>query len=131
MIEGVNKQAVLVWMQKYCMGFQQARKKADILPFILFQFNHKETKDRRFREIIHELHKEGHVYSSSDRGYWAVPLVTQDIDEINEMIKALREEKGRALAIIDGVDKRIKELSGRVNQPELREIREGVISGLD
>lgn len=106
-----DKKTVLNWLMDNCCGFRNAKTRADILPNLQFvNAMSDETKDRYFRRIVARLKKEHHVFSSSDRGYWFRPLVSNDNDEIQAELKALREDKAKAMDLLDGLDRRIKEI---------------------
>jgi len=98
-----DKIRVLEWMEKYCKGVRCARHRADILPFV-------QLPDRYWRQIISDLVDEGIIYSSSTRGYWWALLHTNDHYEIDAMKHAILERKAKALSMIEGCDKRLKEV---------------------
>ena len=89
------------WMDKHCMGFRNARTRQEILPFL-------RMPDRAFRATASELIHEGHLCSSASRGYWAVPLVTKDIEEVEAVLDAQIERKSKALDLLADCDKAIK-----------------------
>ena len=96
-----DKLKVFDWMNKYCFGFRNARTRIDILPFL-------QIPDRIFRAIASELIHEGSLCSSASRGYWALPLVTKDIEEIEAVLSAQLERKSKALDLLADCDKAIK-----------------------
>ena len=108
-----DKARVLGWFEKYCRGYKNARKKQDILPYV-------DLEERYFRQIVHDLKKEGHIYSTSSRGYWWALLATNNHAEIVAMKESLKEEKSRAMSLLEGIDKKMKALeSHNQGQKEL------------
>ena len=99
-----DKVKVLGWMEKYANGVRCARTRKDILPFV-------QLPDRYFRLIVSELIDEGNVYSSASHGYWFAKLHTTDTFEIDAMKHAILERKAKALSMIEGCDKRLKEIT--------------------
>ena len=97
-IKQEDKLKVLRWLEIYCFGFRNARTREKILPFIGLE-------DRRFRAIVSELIHEGHIASSSSRGYWFLPLVTSDVTEIDAILEACQERTAHALDILRGMGK--------------------------
>lgn len=104
-VDPEDKQKVLDWMHTHAFGFRNARTRADILPFLQ---SPEEMTDRVFRLCASELIHEGHLCSSASRGYWAVPLVTKDQEEIQAVIEAQEERKGKALDLLADCDRVIK-----------------------
>jgi hypothetical protein len=96
-----DKQKVLDWGMKYMQGFRRARTREDILPFV-------QMDDRRFRACASELIHEGQMCSSHKRGYWIVPLQTNDPLEIEAMKECHIERKAKAIDLITDCDKMIK-----------------------
>jgi hypothetical protein len=96
-----DKQKVLSWLEKYCNGYKNARTRGGILPYVGLE-------GRYFRRIISELKHEGHCASTSDRGYWFIPLSTNDKDEIDAALQSVLENKSRALDLLTNCDKQIK-----------------------
>ena len=101
-----DKEIVLSWMRKYCFGFRNARTRANILPFV-------NLPDRYFRQIISGLKHEGHIASTCDKGYWAIPLVTTDRKEIEAALDSYQEMKSKALDLLTGIDKQMKILQDK------------------
>ncbi|MFA5385695.1 MAG: hypothetical protein WC364_13755 [Eubacteriales bacterium] len=101
-----DKQKVLSWMNKNCLGFRNALTRADILLSI-------KLPDRYFRRVISELKHEGHIASTCSRGYWAIPLLTNDKEEIEAALDSYREMKSKALDLLTGLDQQIKRLEDR------------------
>ena len=64
--------------------------------------------DRAFRAIVSELIHEGYLCSSASRGYWAIPLVTKDVEEVDAVLVAQIERKSKALDLLADCDKAIK-----------------------
>ena len=96
-----DKQKVLDWGMKYMAGFRNARTREDILPFI-------QMDDRRFRECASALIHEGNMCSSHKRGYWAVPLMSNDPAEVEAFKLCHIERKAKACDLIADCDKMIK-----------------------
>lgn len=96
-----DKQKVLDWMMQYCLGFRNARTRANILPYL-------QMPDRYLRLLMSELIHEGHLCSSASLGYWALPLTTKDREEIDTALYAQHERKSKALDLLIDCDKHIK-----------------------
>src|SRR3990167_2298887 len=101
-----DKQIVLSWMMKVCLGFRQARTRANILPYL-------NLEDRYFRHICSELIHEGHIASSCQRGYWFIPLVTRDVAEIDAVFESCQERSSKALDVLRGLGQQIDSLTAR------------------
>lgn len=101
-----DKKKVLDWLTKYCLGFRNARTRANILPFL-------NLEDRYFRAIISELIHAGNVASSSSRGYWFVPLVIIDVAEIDALLECYAERSASALDRLRGLGKLIDSATTR------------------
>jgi len=101
-----DKQMVLSWMIKVCSGFRQARTRANILPYL-------NLEDRYFRHICSELIHEGHIASSCQRGYWFIPLVTKDVEEIDAALESCQERSAKALDVLRGLGQQIDALTTR------------------
>jgi hypothetical protein len=96
-----DKSVVLDWMRRFCYGFKNARTRKDILPYL-------NLPDRYFRRIASILKHEGHLASTSDKGYWFIPIETKDPEEINAALQSCLEMKARAMDIVADCDKHIK-----------------------
>ena len=107
-VSSEDKDKVLNWMVSHCLGFRNARTRANILPFV-------QLPDRYFRLIVSELKHEGQLASDCQRGYWAIPLVTQDKEEIEAALGSYKEMKSKALDLLTGLDRQIKILEDRKN----------------
>jgi hypothetical protein len=103
-----DRQKVLSWMNENCLGFRNARTRANILEFV-------QMPDRYFRRVISELKHEGHIASTCSRGYWAIPLFTNDKEEIDAALDSYQEMKSKALDLLTGIDRQIKRLEDRKN----------------
>jgi len=101
-----DKQTVLNWMMKVCPGFRQARTRANILPYL-------NLEDRYFRQICSELIHEGHIASSCQRGYWFIPIVTKDVEEIDAVLESCQERSTKALDVLRGLGQQIDALTTR------------------
>ena len=101
-----DKQTVLNWMMKVCLGFRQARTRANILPCL-------NLEDRYFRQICSELIQEGNIASSCQRGYWFIPLVTKDVEEIDAVLESCQERSAKALDVLRGLGQQIDALTTR------------------
>ncbi len=101
-----DKEKVLQWMLTYCFGFRNARTRQNILPFV-------RLPDRYFRQIISELKHEGQIASTCDKGYWAIPLVTKDKEEIEAALDSYQEMRSKALDMLTGIDMQIKILEDK------------------
>ncbi len=93
----LDEERVLEWFRKYAHGYRRARKRADILPFI-----HPKLTDRYFRLVVSSLKHQGHLASTSSRGYWAVPLCTTDRSEVSAALESIHEMKAKALDMLKG-----------------------------
>lgn len=102
-----DKAKVLAWMQKYCQGFRNARVRANILPFM------QGFSDRHWRACVSELKHEGHLASTSSRGYWAIPPATRDKEEVEAALESCKETKSKALDMLTGVNKLIEALQDK------------------
>ena len=107
-----DKQRVLELFMKYALGVRNARTREDILPFI-------QMRDRPFRYIASELIHEGHMASTASKGYWAIPLHTNDPREIEAIKHSYLERKSKALSMLEDVNRQLDELEKRVGQKEL------------
>ena len=106
MPEHTDKQKVLDWMNKYCLGFRNAKTRTNILPYL-------QMPDRYFRLLVSELKHEGHIASDCQRGYWAIPLCTKDPEEVEAALGSYQEMKSKALDLLTGLDKQIKFLEDK------------------
>jgi len=93
-----DKARLLGWMEKYCHGYKNARKRPDILPFVFLG-------DRYFRTLISNLKHENHIASTSTRGYWFIPLHTTNQAEVNAVLESIQEMKSRAMDMLKGSSK--------------------------
>ena len=110
-----EKSVVLNWVIQYCSGYKNAKNLKDIVPFLV-----PKIEERKFRKIFNELGAENGCYSSIKRGYWYLPLVSTDSEEITVALEALAERKRRALNTIESISKNEKRLQGmRQGQKEL------------
>lgn len=97
-----DKQKVLEWFERYVNGFRNARTRANILPcFPCFS-------ERYLREIISKLKHEGHIGSSCTKGYWRIPLVTNDVAEIEAAMESNLEMKAKALDMLTDCERHLK-----------------------
>jgi len=101
-----DKQRVLNWLEKYCFGFREARFKNNILPFL-------NINERVFRAIVSDLKHEGNVAATSQRGYWFIPLTTDDPAEVDAALESFREMESRALDMLTGIKKQMYGLNQR------------------
>lgn len=76
------------WFHQYACGYQNARKKKDILPFINFD-------ERYFRNLVSASNI---IFSSSDRGYWILPEKVGE-QEKKIALDSLREERSRTISL--------------------------------
>lgn len=104
MIRQEDKERVLSWLEKHAWGVKCARTREQILPYL-------NLPDRYFRLIVSELIHEGHVASCASKGYWFVPLHTNDMEEIEALKRSILERKSKALTMIADCDKQLKELA--------------------
>ena len=88
---------VLDWFRKNAHGYRKARKRADILPFMF-----PKLADRYFRALVSSLKHKGHLASTCNRGYWAIPLCTNDHNEISATLESIQEMKAKALDMLKG-----------------------------
>lgn len=104
-----EKEYLLKWFERECNGFRNAKHKREILTYLIGHWS-----ERKFREMTSELKKMGHVSSTTELGYWFNPLQTNDRDEILAEKQSASEMKFRALQIIEGCDKRIRQLEDKI-----------------
>ena len=109
-----------MWMITNCLGFRNARTRANILPFV-------QLPDRYLRLIMSELIHEGHLCSSASLGYWALPLYTKDPQEIETALDAQRERKAKALDLLTDCDKMIKFWQDKKNCLEIQPEFAGIV----
>ena len=111
-----DKLEILQWLETNCNGFRNARTRENILPFVLNKhlFPTQESKDRYFRKIVSELRHEGHIASSCERGYWFVPLVTDDPAEIEAVKHSIFEVKAKALDMLQDCEKHLQRLEAKL-----------------
>ncbi|RKY32662.1 MAG: hypothetical protein DRP74_02160 [Candidatus Omnitrophota bacterium] len=119
-----DKQEVLDWFEKYCNGFRNAKTRENILPFIFIYrtFKSYEAKDRYFRRIASELIHEGHLCSHNSKGYWFIPLVTNDREEIAALKESILEREAKARSMIRDCSKqlkRVEDLEKVINQGQM------------
>ena len=108
-----EKDRVLEWMIKYCLGYKKARKRSNILPFI-------SLNDWKFRAIVSELKHSGDLASTSSRGYWAVPLCTNSHCEISAVLESISEMQRKALTMLQDCSKLKERFNGqRQKQKEM------------
>lgn len=105
-VNELDKKKVLDWLQKHCSGFRNARTRANILPFM-------QMPDRYWREIVSLLKHEGNIASTCFRGYWAIPLVTKDKEEVEAALESYQEMRSKALDMLTDTDKHIKHWQDR------------------
>jgi len=102
------KKLISDFMRNNCYGYALAIKRADILIELPVDIS-----DRLFRRIISELKHEGNVASHSSRGYWFLPLQSNDPLEIEWMVKSWKEMRSKALNMLTDCDRSIKTLEMR------------------
>lgn len=112
------KSIVLKYMREKCLGFREAKKRAEILAKLPI-----EISDRLFRRAFSALKHEGEVASHSTLGYWACPKATNDPEEIKAQALCWREMKSKAMSMLTDADREIKRLEDkyRVGIGEQRE----------
>ena len=110
---------VLGWMEKHAHGAKSARKRGEILPHLQHQIS-----ERTFRSIVTTLKHEGHLASHPEKGYWFVPLHTNDPYEIEWAKRSWLDMRSRAMDMLKDCDRHITELSRRVSQNELFQLEE-------
>ena len=77
------------WMYTNCYGFRQAKTRHEICAAL-------EMNDRKFRKIAQELKLTNDIASLSSVGYFFVPLITSDKEEIEAVRHSIMEDYSRA-----------------------------------
>ena len=110
----IIKSQILDWMITHCMGHKNAVPRAKICEALTLD-------DRVLREICEELKSEGHIATNSQSGYWAIPLVCNDPEEIEAVRHSIADKRSRAYKLLDEANRMAERLSAKVNrQPEFQ-----------
>lgn len=103
-----DKMKVLRWMSEHCYGARKAKIFRDIYPAILddLQLSIKDRDGRGLRQILSDLRHEGLIasHNSDPKGYWFIPLHTNDPYEIEAVIRSLSEKKSKSLSMLKDID---------------------------
>lgn len=102
-----DKERVLLWLQKYAHGYRNARTRDKILPYM------GSMSDRYWRLCVSELIHAGQIFSSASRGYWFLPEVTTDAEEVAVALESLQERQSKALDMLTGLNRQIDTLEDR------------------
>ncbi len=100
---------VLDFMEKNCHGYNNAKTLDDIMALLNLDHN-LDLPERSLREILSKLRKQTHVAScvTNPKGYWFIPLKTNDPDEMEAVRRSLWDKKKRAINLIKDVDNQLK-----------------------
>lgn len=107
-----DKHALLTIMRKWCLGYENAHKKHELMDCLPIEI--RLGGERYFRLLTSALKKDGLLSSTSSKGYWINDSFGGQ-KELLEQKKSVLEMKSRALHIIEGCDKQIKEIENKLN----------------
>lgn len=103
------KNQILEYMNKNAMGFRNAKPRKDICDALVLE-------DRYFREIAVELKKEGHIATNSIDGYYSIPLVCTDPEEIEALKHSIADKYSRAYRLLDEARAMEARLGEKINK---------------
>ena len=97
-------------METYCNGYKEAKTKDWILGVVNSNISPEKLSERVLRHILSELRREGHVasHNSNPKGYWFIPLHTTDPEEVEAVLRSLKEKRAKALSMLEGINKEIQ-----------------------
>jgi len=106
-----DRQRVSNYMYFNCYGFRKARTRHEICKDL-------QMEDRHFRKIAQELKLTNDIASLSSIGYWFIPLVTKDQQEIDHARHSIMEDYSRAHKQLAEANTRIKDFHDRFGKNE-------------
>jgi len=115
------KDIVLSFMEQACHGYRNALTKEEILTRLNTTKN-LTLSERGLRSFMSDLRKEGHVasHTSNPKGYWFIPINTNDPLEIEAVMRSLLDKKARVADMASGIDRELTKYEGR-----LRVVKDG------
>jgi len=111
------KNEVLNYMAKNCTGYSNAKKKDAILKDINDILYPACITERTLRLIFAVLRREKHIasHNSNPAGHWLIPLyVANDPEEIEAVLRSLKEKRAKALNLLNGVSGEIGNLEDKL-----------------
>ena len=111
------KNEVLNYMAHNCSGFRNAQKKDAILKDINDILAPACITERTLRLIFAVLRREKHIasHNSNPAGHWMIPIcVANDPEEIEAVLRSLKEKRAKALNLLNGVSGEIGNLEDKL-----------------